>query len=117
MKLIASLLVLAALCSITAAQAQSGYVVAFGDSNPRGKGVAPQQAYPAQLQAMLRARGHNVQVLNAGVDGDITQGMLARVDAAVPQGTRVVIVDGGHNDARFGVNPAQTMANTDAIVA
>jgi acyl-CoA thioesterase-1 len=31
-------------------------VVALGASNTAGKGTAPSQAFPAQLQAMLRAR-------------------------------------------------------------
>lgn len=88
-----------ALCGFlsTTVQAQ---VVALGASNTAGKGVAPQEAYPAQLEAMLRARGYNGHVVNAGIDGDTTAGMLARLDSAVPNGTRVVILQPGGNDFR-----------------
>ena len=39
---------------------------------------------------MLRSKGYNGRVLNAGINGDTTAGMLARLDTAVPNGTRVV---------------------------
>ena len=37
-------------------------IVALGDSNTAGFGVGRDQAFPAQLERMLRAAGHNVQV-------------------------------------------------------
>jgi acyl-CoA thioesterase-1 len=40
--------------------------------------------------AMLRAKGYDVRVANAGVTSDTPSGMLARLDSAVAQGTRVV---------------------------
>lgn len=89
----------ALLCGLGAANAQ---VVALGASNTAGKGVSSHDAYPAQLEAMLKARGHAVAVINAGISGDTTPGMLARLDSAVPQGTRVVILQPGGNDRRKG---------------
>jgi acyl-CoA thioesterase-1 len=76
------------------AQAQ---VVALGASQTNGKDVSRDQAYPAQLEAMLRARGRSAQVVNAGVDGDTPRGMLSRLDSAVPPGTKVVILQPGTN--------------------
>jgi acyl-CoA thioesterase I len=73
-------------------------IVALGDSGIRGKGVPESQAYPAQLEAALRARGHQVTVTNQGVNGDTTAGVLARLDAAVPPGTNIVILKIGIND-------------------
>jgi acyl-CoA thioesterase I len=84
-------------CTSGATHAQ---VVALGASNTAGKGVSSQDAYPAQLEAMLKARGYGVRVINAGISGDTTQGMLARLNSAVPQGTRVVILQPGGNDLR-----------------
>ena len=86
-----------ALCGFLSAAAQA-QVVTLGASNTAGKGVAPQEAYPAQLEAMLRAKGYNGHVVNAGLNGDTTAGMLARLDSAVPNGTRVVILQPGGND-------------------
>jgi hypothetical protein len=36
------------------------------------RGVSLDEAFPAQLEKMLRADGFNVKVINAGVDGDTT---------------------------------------------
>ncbi len=77
-------------------------IVAFGASNTYGKGVVRNQAYPAQLEAVLRAKGANVRVVNAGINGDTTEGMLARLDRAVPNGTSAVILQPGGNDRRKG---------------
>ena len=82
--------------------AHAATVVALGASQTAGKGVSTSEAYPAQLEAMLRARGLDVTVVNAGISGDTTGGMMARLDSAVPKGTRVVILQPGGNDLRKG---------------
>lgn len=86
---------LIALGLVGASTAADAQVVALGASNTVG--------YPTLLEAMLRAKGYNVTVSNAGVNGDTTSGMLGRVDSAVPPGTRVVILQPGGNDARRGL--------------
>src|SRR5258708_13772569 len=43
-------------------------IVALGDSGIRGKGVLESQAYPPQLEAPLRARGHQGPVTNQAVN-------------------------------------------------
>ncbi|WP_245477195.1 GDSL-type esterase/lipase family protein [Bradyrhizobium guangzhouense] len=80
--------------------AHAATVVALGASNTFGKGVSRSQAYPAQLETLLRARGLSVRVINAGINGDTTGGMLARLDRVVPKGTSVVILQPGGNDRR-----------------
>jgi acyl-CoA thioesterase I len=77
--------------SFLAVPADAATIVALGASNTYGKGVARNQAYPAQLEAILRAKGSNVRVVNAGINGDTTEGMLGRLDRAVPKGTSAVI--------------------------
>jgi acyl-CoA thioesterase-1 len=77
-------------------------VVCLGASNTAGKGVSRQEAYPAQLEIMLRARHYDGGLANAGVSGDTTWGMLNRLESAVPIGTRVVILQPGGNDERHG---------------
>lgn len=100
------------------AGAQQVSIVALGASNTYGKGrgktpggVEPGRAYPAQLQAMLKAKGVDARVRNAGVPGDTTGGMLARLDSAVPSGTQIVILQPGGNDARRGIGAGQRAAN------
>jgi acyl-CoA thioesterase-1 len=68
-------------------------IVALGASNTAGFGVAPPQAYPIQLEAMLQARGIRARVINAGIDGDTLKGMLLRLDSAIIPETQLVILD------------------------
>ena len=93
-------ILLATFALLFASAAQAATVVALGASNTFGKGVSRGQAYPAQLEALLRARGLNAHVINAGINGDTTGGMLARLDRVVPKGTSVVILQPGGNDRR-----------------
>ena len=101
--LLAGFLIGPMLCSADTAQAQ---IVAIGASNVAGRGVSSSDAWPAQLEGMLAAKGRNVHVTNAGISGDTNAGMLARLDSAVPQGTKVVLLDrygGGWNARRRGM--------------
>jgi hypothetical protein len=80
-------------------------IVALGASNVAGRGVRSSEAFPAQLERMLAAKGYNVHVANAGVNGDTNSGMLARLDQAVPDGTRIVLLGtrgGSFNASRLG---------------
>lgn len=82
--------------------AEAATIVALGASNTYGKGVARGQSYPAQLEAILRTKGSRVRVVNAGINGDTTEGMLRRLDRAVPNGTNAVLLQPGGNDRRKG---------------
>jgi len=95
-------LAVVAIFAFASASADAATIVALGASNTFGKGVARNQAYPAQLEAILRAKGANVRVVNAGINGDTTEGMLQRLDRAVPNGTSAVILQPGGNDRRKG---------------
>jgi acyl-CoA thioesterase I len=100
--LLAGILVAPMLCSVDTAQAQ---IVAIGASNVAGRGISSSDAWPAQLEGMLAANGRHVHVTNAGINGDTNAGMLARLDSAVPQGTKIVLLDrlgGGWNGRRLG---------------
>jgi acyl-CoA thioesterase-1 len=78
-------------------------VVALGASHTFGKGVSRGQDYPAQLQNLLNQKGFEVKVINSGVNGQTTGGMLKRLEASVPPNTAVVILQPGGNDKRKGV--------------
>jgi len=112
------LVCLALLAPVTAASAQERAIriVAFGDSLTAGYGLPPKNAFPVRLEAALKARGHNVTVVNAGVSGDTTAGGLARLDWAVPDDADAVIVELGANDALRGLDPAAARKNLDTIL-
>jgi acyl-CoA thioesterase-1 len=99
--------------SVDAASAQ---IVALGASNTAGYGLSPSQSFPAQLQAMLQAKGSTTKVINAGISGDTSAGILSRIGSAVPEGTRIVILSVfARNDNRAGVTPAEHQANIVSI--
>ena len=121
MKLTACIVALAAALTALAisspSQAHALNIVAIGASNTTGFGfgVGTHNAYPAVLQALLRKKAINASVTNAGVNGDVTAGMLRRIDAAVPKGTDIVILQPGGNDLRFFGTEAARTANIAAM--
>ena len=92
-------------------------IVAFGDSLTAGFGLRPEAAFPVQLERLLKARGHAVEIDNAGVSGDTTAAGLGRLEWAIPDGTDAVILELGANDALSGRPPAEARRNLEAIVA
>jgi acyl-CoA thioesterase-1 len=107
-----------------AANAAHVNIVALGASTTAGRGVGESAAYPEQLAALLRAKGFDVSIANAGISGDTSAGMLNRLDSAVPSGTQVVLLQlasgvggPGDNDARRGVSLPQHVANLNAILS
>jgi len=92
-------------------------IVALGTSNTYGDGVARQDTYPAQLEALLRARGVDARVVNAGVNSDTSARMAARLESAVPGGTRLVLIEIHQNNEIRGGTSGQTGQNLAAIKA
>jgi acyl-CoA thioesterase-1 len=65
---------------------------------------------------MLQARGSATSVINAGVSGETTSQILARVNSSVPEGTKVVILSIFMlNDGRRGVSAAMHRSNVAGI--
>jgi acyl-CoA thioesterase-1 len=91
-------------------------LLALGDSLTAGYGLPPGQGFVPRLQAALRAHGHDVQVLDAGVSGDTTAGGQARLDWALADRPQAAIVELGGNDGLRGLPPRETRANLDAIL-
>jgi acyl-CoA thioesterase-1 len=102
--------------SVTAESAKPIRIVAFGDSLASGYGLRQSQAFPAQLQKELKARGHNVLVSNGGVAGDTTAAGLARLDWSIGEDVDAVILEFGANDALRGIDPKVTRENLQKIV-
>jgi acyl-CoA thioesterase-1 len=95
-------------------------VVAFGDSLFAGYGLAQDEGFAPALQRALEGQGLKAQVVNAGVSGETTAGgreRLAFTLDGLPRKPDLVIVGLGGNDMLRGLDPAQTRANLDAILA
>lgn len=91
-------------------------LLALGDSLTAGYGLPHEDAFPVRLEAALRARGHAVMVLDAGVSGDTTAGGRARLDWVLADDPDAAIVALGGNDGLRGLDPEGTRANLTAIV-
>ena len=92
-------------------------VVALGDSLTAGYGLPREQGFVPVLQDWLAAHGHDVTVVNAGVSGDTTAGGVSRLDWTLAGPADAMIVNLGGNDLLRGLDPAQTRANLDRILA
>jgi len=91
-------------------------IVALGDSLTAGYGVAPDEAWPALIQARLRREGFPHSVVNAGVSGDTTAGGLRRVDWVLRARPEVAIIALGANDGLRGQSVQAMRENLDRIV-
>ncbi len=92
-------------------------LLAFGDSLTAGYNLPAGDAFPAKLEAALRARGYVVRVINAGVSGDTSAGGRARLDWTLADRPDYAVVELGANDALRGIDPKITAANLDAILS
>ena len=91
-------------------------ILALGDSLTAGLGVAPDQAFPAQLAARLKADGYDVVVDNGGVSGDTTADALARLDWTLADRPGIVLLEFGANDMLRGLDPRRAEANLDKML-
>jgi acyl-CoA thioesterase I len=91
-------------------------LIAFGDSLSAGYQLQANESFPAQLQVALEAKGHKVQVINAGVSGDTTAGGLDRLDWTLQPGADAVIMELGANDALRGLDPKIPRTNLDKMM-
>jgi acyl-CoA thioesterase-1 len=98
------------------AKAENLKLVVLGDSLSAGYQLSAGEGFPEQLQKALTERGHEVEVVNAGVSGDTSTGGLSRLDWSVGDDTDAVIVELGANDALRGISPDVTRKNIQEIV-
>jgi len=98
------------------AAARPIHLVALGDSLTSGWLVPHKDAWPAQLQAALRAKGHDVTVKNAGIPGDTARNALSRFDQAIDPGTDISIVEFGLNDRHRGASLKTIRVRITALV-
>lgn len=114
MRLLATLLF--AIMIVSPARAEPVTILALGDSLTAGYGLEPNEAFPVKLEAALKAKGHDVRIVNAGISGDTASAGRDRLDWALTGDVDAVIVELGANDALRGVDPKITRAALDDIL-
>lgn len=116
----ARVLALATLIAVTplAAMADQIRLLAFGDSLTQGYGLKPRDGLVPRLQAWLRARGHDVVVLNGGLSGDTTAGGRVRIGYSLARHRPdAVMVELGGNDLLAGLGWKGARDNLDSILS
>lgn len=97
-------------------KAETITILALGDSLTAGYGLDPAQAFPAKLEVALKAKGHDVVIMNAGVSGDTVAQGAARLDWSLTDDVDAVLVALGANDALRGLPPEQAEKALDGIL-
>ncbi|QAR27544.1 arylesterase [Paracoccus denitrificans] len=111
-----TLVLILALAAVPAA-ATPLRILAFGDSLTEGYGLPRKDGLVPQLQDWLRARGHDVLVLNGGLSGDTTAGGRVRIGYSLARHKPdAVIVELGGNDLLMGFAPQMVEGNLDSIL-
>lgn len=114
-----SFMITGEMARLRAALAKGGPVtiVAFGSSSTEGVGATTREnAYPAQLEALLRQRlpGLPLRVLNRGIGGDTVRQMMVRLEKdVIAEDPDLVIWQTGTNDALRKVDLGQFEAMTE----
>ncbi len=91
-------------------------IVAFGDSLTAGFGLPPEQSYPTLLQRKLDEAGYGYRVVNAGISGDTTAGGVRRIDWAIEDNVKFLILELGGNDALRGQPVSEMKKNLSTII-
>ena len=115
--LFAAVLALAGLARATGNPAEKTLVF-FGDSLTAGYGLADPaaEAYPALIQARIRAAGLPWRVVNAGLSGETTAGGLRRIDWTLRTPPDLFVLALGANDGLRGISPTLMRSNLEEII-
>ena len=98
------------------AQAAAPRLLILGDSLSAGYGLPHSDGFEAQLRQALKARGHDVSIVDGAVSGDTSAGGRARLDWTIGDGVDAAIVELGANDGLRGLDPKAMQANLTAIL-
>lgn len=91
-------------------------ILFLGTSLTAGLGLDPDSAYPQRIQLLINAAGLPYQVVNAGVSGETSAGLLRRLDWVLKRPADVVIVETGANDGLRGLPISATSTTIGSVL-
>ncbi len=92
-------------------------ILALGDSLTAGYGLSTTDSYPSQLEIKLWEKGYTYKIVNAGISGDTTAGLLSRLDWVLDwDAPSFVILCIGANDAFQGKDTDEIEKNLRQII-
>lgn len=102
--------------SITIAYAKSLNVIVLGDSLVAGYGLLKNDGFINQLQNKINSNNIKLNLVNGGVSGETSSGLMNRLEWVLEEKFDGVIVSIGANDALRGINPKLTFQNINNIL-
>ncbi|MCO4786959.1 MAG: arylesterase [Marinomonas atlantica] len=104
-------------CSLFAATAQAKTLLVFGDSLSAAYNLRQQQGWVSLLSQQLKNSHPEIQVINASVSGETTQGGLARLSKLLDTHTpNWVVIELGANDGLRGYPLEQVQQNLAKMI-
>jgi acyl-CoA thioesterase-1 len=91
-------------------------ILFLGTSLTAGLGLDPDSAYPQRVQRKIDAAKLDYSVVNGGVSGETSAGLLQRLDWVLKQPARVIVVETGANDGLRGQSVDATKATIGQIL-
>lgn len=92
-------------------------ILFIGTSLTAGYGLDPDQAWPALVQQRIDSAELPFHVVNAGVSGETSAGVLRRIDWVLQQDPPgIVMIETGANDGLRGQSTDSLAANLDAVL-
>jgi acyl-CoA thioesterase-1 len=91
-------------------------ILFLGTSLTAGLGLDPDSAYPQRIQRKIDAAGLPYQVVNAGVSGETSAGLLRRLDWVLKRPADVVVVETGANDGLRGLPITATTTTIGSVL-
>ena len=91
-------------------------VIVFGDSLIAGYGLLKEDGFVNQLQNKINHSKINLKLINSGVSGETSTGLLNRFKWVLEEEYDAVIISIGANDALRGINPIITYRNIENIL-
>jgi acyl-CoA thioesterase-1 len=91
-------------------------ILFLGTSLTAGLGLEADSAYPQQIQRKIDASRLPYQVVNAGVSGETSAGLLRRLDWVLRRPADVIVVETGANDGLRGLPVSATRATIGEVL-
>ena len=103
--------------AVVATRFRDGSIIVFaGTSLTAGLGLDPDSAYPQLVQRKIDSAGLHFDVVNAGVSGETSSGLLRRLPWLLREPFEVIVIETGANDGLRGI-PVSTMeSNIQSII-
>jgi acyl-CoA thioesterase I len=94
-----------------------GTILFLGTSLTAGLGLDPDSAYPQLIQRKIDAKSLPYQVVNAGVSGETSAGLLRRLDWVLQRPADVIVVETGANDGLRGIPVSSVRSSIADVLA